>query len=187
MVQVFHCFPIFIVFWGIFRNTNGATMCQNSVFFVKFGGCQNEVFEKNIAFFVFSFSMLENGNRKKKKMEKAKNPIKIAFLRCSSKNVKNQKNGFLAKLTDTICVRKGKKTRIFVHTICFGQIFLGPKKCKAGNTIKIGVSAEIAKKKTQNTKMTPFFGKRCFLTWLKKVGFTNCVFEKLCFLKTQFL
>ena len=34
---------------------------------------------------------------------------------------------------------------------------------KAENTIKIGVSTEIAK-----TKMTPFFGKRCFLTWLKK-------------------
>ena len=29
--------------------------------------------------------------------------------------------------------------------------------------------------------MTPFFWKRCFLTWLKKVGFTNCVLEKLCF------
>ena len=32
-------FPIFIVFWGIFRNTNSATVCQNSVF-AKFGGCQ---------------------------------------------------------------------------------------------------------------------------------------------------
>ena len=31
-------------------------------------------------------------------------------------------------------------------------------------------------------KMTPFFLKKVFfLTWVKKVGFTNCVFEKLCF------
>ena len=49
----------------------------------------------------------------------------------------------LQKLTDTICVRKGEKTRIFVHTICSGQIFLGSKQCKPGNTIKKGVSAEI--------------------------------------------
>ena len=48
------------------------------------------------------------------------------------------------KLPDTICVRKGEKTRIFVHTICFGQHFFGPKQCKPGKTIKIVVSAEIA-------------------------------------------
>ena len=36
----FCCFPQFYsVFWGIFRNTNSATGCQNSVF-AKFGGCQ---------------------------------------------------------------------------------------------------------------------------------------------------
>ena len=54
---------------------------------------------------------------------------------------------FKQKFPDTICVRKGEKTRIFVHTICFGQMFFGPKQCKAGNTIKIGVSAEIAETK----------------------------------------
>ena len=76
-------------------------MCQNSVF-AKFWVIKNEVFEKKIAFFVFFFFMLENRNRKKKKNKKgkiAKNPIKIGFfLRWSSKNVKNQKNGFLAKI-----------------------------------------------------------------------------------------
>ena len=35
--------------------------------------------------------------------------------------------------------------------------------------------------------MTPFFGKGCFFDMVEKVGFTNCVFEKLCFLKTLFL
>ena len=38
---------------------------------------------------------------------------------------KIKKKGFLQKLPDTICVKKGEKTRIFVHAICFGQtIFL---------------------------------------------------------------
>ena len=34
---------------------------------------------------------------------------------------------FLQKLADTIRVRKGEKTRIFVHTICFGQNIFWPK------------------------------------------------------------
>ena len=55
-------------------------------------------------------------------MEKAKKPYKNrVFLRWSCKNVKNKKMDFLQKLADTICVRKGEKARIFVHTICFGQ------------------------------------------------------------------
>ena len=28
---------------------------------------------------------------------------------------------FFRKIAGTICVRKGEETRIFVHTICFGQ------------------------------------------------------------------
>ena len=46
--------PFFIVFLGIFENTNTVTLCQNSVS-AKFWGCQNEVFEKKIAFFVCLF------------------------------------------------------------------------------------------------------------------------------------
>ena len=38
---------------------------------------------------------------------------------------KIKKMDFLQKVADTICVRKGEKTRIFVHTIWIGQkIFL---------------------------------------------------------------
>ena len=71
-----------------------------------------------------------------------------------------------------------QKTRIFVHTICFGpKILLGPRQCKPGKTIKIVVSAEIG----QNQKWHLFFGKRCFFDMGEKVGVTNCVFEKLCF------
>ena len=36
---------------------------------------------------------------------------------------KNKKMDFWQNLPDTICVRKGEKTRSFVHTICFGQNF----------------------------------------------------------------
>ena len=54
-------------------------------------------------------------------------------------------------------------------------MFCGPKQCKARNAIQIGASAEITK------KMTPFFVKRCFFDMVEKMGFTNCVFEKLCF------
>ena len=59
-------------------------------------------------------------------MEKAKKPYKNRFfLRWSSKIVKKkQKNGFLAKIAwHYLCQEGRKKTRIFVHTICFGQKF----------------------------------------------------------------
>ena len=78
--------------------------CAKIVFLQNLGDVKNEVFEKKIAFFVFSFFMLEKEKQKKEKMEKAKKPYKTLF-----------------------CVRKGEKTRIFVHTICFGQTFFGPK------------------------------------------------------------
>ena len=69
-------FRIFVVFWGMFKNTN--RLCQNSVLFAKLSGCQNEVFEKKIACFV-SFLCWRQRNRKKEKntkWRKAKKPIK---------------------------------------------------------------------------------------------------------------
>ena len=57
-------------------------------------------------------------------MEKAKKPYKNRFFwRWSSKNMKNPKNGFLAKIAWQHLCQEGRKTRIFVHTICSGQIF----------------------------------------------------------------
>ena len=70
-------------FSAFFCNPNSVTVCQNSVF-AKFWVIKNEVFEKKIAFFVFSFFMLENRNRKRTKNKKgkiAKNPIKIGFFK----------------------------------------------------------------------------------------------------------
>ena len=58
-------------------------------------------FSKRKLHFLFFF-MLENRNRKKKKKQKRENSKKPyknrVFFRWSSKNVKNQKNGFLAKI-----------------------------------------------------------------------------------------
>ena len=122
--------------------------------------------------------------KKKRKWKRAKNPIKRVFLRWSSKNVKNQKKWIFSKNWLTLFVSGMEKKRAFSCTLSvLAKIFFGPKQCKAGNTIKIGVSAEIAKK----AKMTPFFGKRCFLTWLKKwvlltVFLKSCVFLKALFL-----
>ena len=76
-----------------------------------------------------------------------------------------------------------EKKRAFSCTLSVLANFFGPKRCKAGNTIKIGVSTEIAKKNKNDT----FFWKKVFFDMVEKVGFTNCVFEKLCFLKTLFL
>ena len=91
-------------------------------------------------------------------MEKAQEPYKNWFLRWSCKNVKNQKNGFFAKIDWHYLCQEGRKTRIFVHTICFGQKSFGPKECKPGKTIKIVVSAEIA----QNQKWQIFLEKGVF-------------------------
>ena len=74
--------------------------------------------------------------------------------------MKNQKKGFFCKNCLTLFVSgREKKTRIFVHTICFGQnFFFGPKQCKAGKTIKIVVSADIG----QNQKWHLFLEKTVF-------------------------
>ena len=45
--------------------------------------------------------------------------IKVVIQKCE----KSETMDFWQKLPDTICVRKGEETRIFVHTICFGPKF----------------------------------------------------------------
>ena len=62
----FHCFPHFYsVFWA-FLETQIVQQCVKIVFLQNFGDVKNEVFEKKIAFFVFSFLCWKNRNRKKK-------------------------------------------------------------------------------------------------------------------------
>ena len=56
-------------------------------------------------------------------MEKAQKPIKIGFFKVVLQKCEKSKNGFLAKLAWHYLCQEGKKTRIFVATIGFGQYF----------------------------------------------------------------
>ena len=100
--------------------------CAKIVFLQNFGDVKMRFSKRNCIFLIFLFYVgeIETEDKKKRgKWEKAKMTYKNSvLLRWSSKNVKNPKKFFFwQKLPDTICVRKGEKTRIFVHTICFGQ------------------------------------------------------------------
>ena len=99
-------------------------------------------------------------------------------------NEENEKNGFLAKLVWHCLCQEGRKTRSFVHTVCFGQkMFWGPKQSKPGKTIiKIVVSAEIA----QNRRWHLFFEKGVVWDGWRKCFFTNCVFESSALLKALY-
>ena len=105
--------------------------CAKIVFLQNIGDVKNEVFEKKIAFFVFPFyvGVIETEKRKKKiKWKRQKKPYKISIFKVVIQKCENSKNmEFLQKLPDTICVRKGEETRIFVHTICFDQRIFWPK------------------------------------------------------------
>ena len=173
---VFTVFPRFIVFFGIFENTNSVTLCQNSVF-AKFWGCQKWGFRKENCIFCFFFLCWSNRNRKN--MEKTPKPYKNSVFKWSSKNVKNQKQWILfCKNCLTLFVSGREKKRVFSCTLSvLAKKVFGPKQRKPGNAIKIVVSAEIA----QNQKWHLFW-KKVFFELGEKVGFTNCVFEKLCFL-----
>ena len=185
----FHCFPQFYSVLGAFLETQIVQQCVKIVFLQNLGDVKNEVFEKRIAFFVFFLFYVRKieTEKKKRKWKRPQNPIKkvfFFFLRWSSKNVKKQKKWIFSKNCLTLFVSgRENKTRIFVHTICFGQNFFGPKQCKPGKTIKIVVSAEIA----QNQKWHLFFENGVFWHgWKRWVLLT--VFLKSCaLLKTLFL
>ena len=118
----------------------------------------------------------EKQKKGKKKWKRPKNPIKRFFVRWSSKNVKIKK-GFFCKNWLTLFVSGREKKHAFSCTLSVLAKFVWPKQCKPRSTIKIGVSAEIG----QNQKWHLFFWKRCFFDMVENLGFTSCVFEKLCF------
>ena len=160
----------------MFRSTNSVTLCQNSVFST-FWGCQKRGFRKENCIFVFSFLCWWTRNRKMKKWKwkRQKKPIKIGFLKVVIQNREKIKKWILSKNCLTFVSGREKNAHFRAHYL-FWPIFFGPKQCKAGNTIKIGVSAEIAKKQ----KWHLFLEKGVF--WHGWKTFTNCVFEKLCFI-----
>ena len=75
--------------------------------------------------------MLENRSTKKKNKQNGKGKkkpyknrfFKVVIQKCEKSK---KKKDFWQKLPDTICVRKGEKTRIFVHTnyLFWPKIFL---------------------------------------------------------------
>ena len=77
-------------------------------------------------------------------MEKAKNNYKNSVFRWSSKNVKNQTNGFFQKLLDTSCVRKGEKRAVSCTLSVLAKNFFWPKTVQTRKHYKIVVSVEIA-------------------------------------------
>ena len=142
----FTVFPQFYsVFWA-FLETQIVQQCVKIVFFAKFGGCQNEVFENKIAFLFFLFYVrkIETGKRKKRKWKRPQNPIKIGFFKVVIQKCEKAKNGFLAKKCLTLFVSGREKKAHFRAHYLFWPNFFGPKQRKPGKTIKIVVSAEIA-------------------------------------------
>ena len=134
--------------------------------------------KRKLHFLFLSFLCWRNRNRKKTNtMEKAKKPYKNRFL--GPLSCKHVKNGFFCKNCLTLFVSgREKKTRIFVHTICFGQNFFWTKTVQTRKNYKnSGFSGNCPKPKKNDT----FSLKKVFFDMGEKVGFTNCVFEKLCF------
>ena len=127
------------------------SQCVKIVFLQNLGLSKMRFSKRKLHFLFFPFYVgeIETEKRKtnKRKWKRPKNPIKIGFFKVVIQKCEKSKKWIFSKNCLTLFVSgREKKTRIFVHTICFGQNFFGPKQCKAGNTIKIGVSAEIAQK-----------------------------------------
>ena len=97
---LFTVLPHFYSVFFVFLKTQIVSHCAKIVFLQNFGDVKNEVFEKKLHFLFVFFYVREIGTEKeKKKMERPKIPVKNRFFsRWSCKNVKNQKNGFFAKI-----------------------------------------------------------------------------------------
>ena len=165
----------------MFLNTNSVNLCQNSIF-AKLSGCQKWCFRKEKShFIILSILCFCKKNKKRKQLNgrRPQKPIKLMFLRCSSKTEKNEKNGCFNKTCLTLFVsgREKKNAHFRAHYLFWSKNLFWDHNSENQEKLitNCGFSGNCPK-----PKMTPFFGKRCFLTWVKKWAFTNCVFEKLC-------
>ena len=141
-------------------------------------------FSKRKLHFFFLCWRNRTEKRKKKKKENSKKTYKNRFFKVVIQKCEKSKKWIFSKNCLTLFVSGREKKAHFRCNYLFWPKFLfGPKQCKAGNTIKIGVSADIAKK----TKMPPFLEKRCFWTWLKKWVLLTVFWKSCVFLKTLFL
>ena len=164
------------------------SQCVKIVFLQNFGLSKMRSSKRKLHFLFFSFLCWRNRNKKMKKkaMEKTKKPYKNwVFQRWSSKNVEKSKklDFFLQKLPDTICVRKGEKRAFSCTLSVLSKILFWTKTVQSRKHYKNrGFSGNCKK-----AKMTPFFGKGCFWTWLKKWVLLTVFLKSCVFLKTLFL
>ena len=167
--------PFFKCFWACFKNTNSVTSCQNSVF-AKLSGCQKWGFRKENS--IFCFCLFYVGDRESEKetnnkMEKGPKTYKNCILWWSSKNGKSEKMlFFLVKIAWHYLCQEGRENAHFrAHDLFWPTIFLAQNSV---NQEKYGFSGNCLK-----PKLTPFFEKHAFLTWVKK-WFLLTVFLESC-------
>ena len=148
---------------------------------------KNEVFEKKLQFLFLSFLCWRQRNRTKKnnKMEKGPKPYNNSVFKGGHSKIREMKkmDFFFAKKSWHYLCQEGRKTRIFVHTICFGQNMFWTKTVKTSkNKKKSGFSGNCPK-----PRMTPFFWKRCFLRWANNWVLLTMFLKSCVILKTLYL
>ena len=83
----------------------------------------------------------------------------------------------MQKLPDTICVREGEKRAFSLQLSVLAKIFFWTKTVQSRKHYQ-NMGFQRILPKTQNDT---FSLKKVFFDMGEKVGFTNCVFQKLCF------
>ena len=106
------------------------------------------------------------------------------FLKVVIQKCEKSKKWIFSKNWLTLFVSVREKKRAFSCTLSvLAKNFFGPKTVQTRKNYKnSGFSGNCPK-----PKMTPFFGKGCFLTWVKKWVLLTVFFKSCVFLKTQFL
>ena len=145
----------------MFKNRNSVNLCQNRVS-QNWGDVKNEVSKRKL---IFCFCLFVAA-REKEKWKKAPKHYKNSVFKWLSKN---EKKGFLAKIAwHDLCQEERENTRFRAHYLFWPKNFLWSKTVKTRkNNQNSGFSGDCPK-----PRMTYGMG--------EKVGFTNCVFEKLC-------
>ena len=99
--------------------------------------------KRKLFFFVFVFFYAAEGQSEK--MGKGPKPYKNSVFKAVIQNEKNLKKGFIAKLRDAICVRKGERKRAFSCTLSvLAKTFWAQNSRNHKKNYKIVVATETA-------------------------------------------
>ena len=149
--------PFLKCFLGMFKNTNSVTVCQNSVF-AKLWGCQNDVFEKKIAFVYFCFLCWRNRNRKiKTKWKKAKKPYKNSFFKVVIQKCEKSKNWSFSKNCLTLFVSGREKNVHFRAHYLFWPKMFWTQTVRTGKHYETLLQKVCIQRKLPKTKSDTFF------------------------------